>query len=532
MALRPKAWELLRYLVERPGALVTKEELHVAVWGDTVVSDDTLTRTLAELRLALRDDARTPRIIETVHRRGFRFVAGLHGASREGRAAVSIDAPEPTLEAETSTLVGRDAELARLWALFRQASGGERQVVFVEGEAGIGKSTLVEAFLDSVRGSPQPVLIGYGQCVEQYGEREPYMPVLEALERMSRGPARDGLLRALRSTAPSWLAQMPSLQTPTDVERLRRWHGETTSYRMPREFAGLVEAISIERPVILVLEDLHWSDQGTMDLISVLVQRPARARTMLVGTYRPAQAAALDHPIQPLVRQLRARRGSAEIILEYLSRDDVAAYLARRFRGSKVADEVAAVVHTHTDGNPLFMIILVDHLLARGWLAEDGVVWRPTIPPAAIEQEMPDNLRDLIEGQLRYASPAERDVLEVASVAGVAFDVPAVGAGFGGAPGEIDSICDRLCRVQGWLRHAGTSTWPDGTLAARYVFGHHQYQLALYDRLPPGRRATLHQRIGERLEAGRRRAPTERTAPGQFAAALARGRGVSSARET
>jgi DNA-binding winged helix-turn-helix (wHTH) protein len=500
--LRPKAWELLHYLVERPGALVTKDELHAAIWGDTVVSDDTLTRTLAELRLALRDDARTPRIIETVHRRGFRFIAQLHGSSGENHTAASPDVPESMPEAGTTTLVGREAELARLWALFRQASGGERQVVFVEGEAGIGKSALVEAFLDAVRAASQPVLIGYGQCVEQYGEREPYMPVLEALERMSREPEGERLLSALRSAAPSWLAQMPSLQTPTDAERLRRWHAETTSHRMPREFAGLVDAISVDSPMILVLEDLHWSDQGTVDLVSVLAQRPERARTMLIGTCRPAQAAALDHPIQQVLMLLRARRRSAEINLEYLSQNDVATYLARRFRGASVVDELASAVHAHTDGNPLFMIMLVDHLLARGWLVEDRTVWRLTVPRVAIEQEMPDSLRELIEGQLRFVSPAERNVLEVASVAGLAFDVPAVAAGFGGAPGEVDVLCDRLCRVQRWLRHVGTSTWPDGTLAARYVFGHPQYQLALYDGLPPGRRATLHQQIGEGIEAG------------------------------
>jgi DNA-binding winged helix-turn-helix (wHTH) protein len=113
VALRPKAWELLRYLVDHSGALVTKDELHAAVWGDTVVSDDTVTRTLAELRLALRDDPRTPRIIETVHRRGFRFIARLHGSSGENQTAVSPEVPEPMPETGTATLVGSEVELAR-----------------------------------------------------------------------------------------------------------------------------------------------------------------------------------------------------------------------------------------------------------------------------------------------------------------------------------------------------------------------------------------------------------------------------------
>jgi len=504
VALRPKAWALLHYLAEHPGMLVTKDELHSAVWGDAVVSDDTLTRTLAELRRALRDDARAPRIIETVHRRGIRFIAGTHGSGgeKDGPAAVSHVVPEPLPEAETGTLVGRETEIARLLALFRQASDGQRQVVFIQGEAGIGKSSLVEAFLRAARTPPGPVLIGYGQCVEQYGEREPYMAVLETLERLSRGPARDRLLPALRSVAPSWLAQMSALQRPVDAERLRRWHGDTTPHRMVREFAGLVEAISIEHPLVLVLEDLHSSDQSTVDLISVLAQRPEQARVMLVGTYRPAQAAALDHPILQVRTLLRARGRCTEIALELLGRDDVAAYLERRFHGARVADEVTAVVHAHTDGNPLFMVVLVDHLLARGWLTGDGHVWRLTVSPAAIEHDVPDNIRQLIEGQLRFVSPAEREVLEVASVAGMTFDAPVLAAAIGGAPDGVESICHGLCGAPRWLHYLGNREWPDGALAARYAFRHALYQRALFGALSPSRRATLHQRLGERLEAG------------------------------
>jgi DNA-binding winged helix-turn-helix (wHTH) protein len=147
---------------ERPGMLVTKEELQAAVWVDASMSDDTLTRTLADLRRALRDDARTPRIIETVHRRGIRFIARAHGSRGvdDDHAAVSRVVPDPVPEAETPTLVGRESEIAGLLALFRQASAGQRQAVFIQGEAGIGKSALVESFLRAAQAPPGPVLIG------------------------------------------------------------------------------------------------------------------------------------------------------------------------------------------------------------------------------------------------------------------------------------------------------------------------------------------------------------------------------------
>src|SRR5262245_54233328 len=186
VALRPKAWAMLRYLLERPGELVAKDELQAAVWGDTCVSDDTLTRTLAELRRALHDDAKAPRIIETVHRRGVRFVARLRRRGVEDRAAVPHPSSEGVFGGKSAALVGRDAELARLGALFHDASTGHRQVVFIEGEPGIGKSAIVEAFAQTAHASQSSVLIAYGQCIEQYGEREPYMAVLEALERLNQ----------------------------------------------------------------------------------------------------------------------------------------------------------------------------------------------------------------------------------------------------------------------------------------------------------------------------------------------------------
>jgi len=502
MALRPKAWALLCYLAERPGILVTKDELHAAVWGDIVVSDDTLTRTLGELRQTLGDDAQTPRIIETVHRRGFRFIARLEPSS-EDMTAVSPPPPfEPTLNLQVGPLVGRDQDLARLGVLFARASAGRRQVVFIEGEPGIGKSVLVEAFLRAVKASRQGTLIGYGQCVEQYGPQEPYMAVLEALERLSQGPSAEMVLSALRSVAPSWLAQMPSLVRPADLERLRRGDADTTPRRMVREFAGLVGAISAERSLVLVLEDLHWSDQGTVDLLSVLAQRPEPARMMLVGTYRPAQAAALDHPIQQVRTLLRSRGRCEDIAPEYLSLDHVSAYLERRFPASRVEGEVADMVLAHTDGNPLFMIVLVDHLVAHGWLAKEGTTWRLMVSRSAIAQEVPDNIRELIEGQLRFLSPEEREVLEVASVAGAVFDAPAVAAGVGGATEAIESVCHRLCGTPHWLHYLGNREWPDGALAARYAFRHVLYQRTLHDRLSPSRRATVHELMGRRLEVG------------------------------
>jgi DNA-binding winged helix-turn-helix (wHTH) protein len=500
--LRPKAWILLCYLVECPGVLVTKEDLHAAVWGDAIVTDDALTRTVGELRQALGDDARTPRIIETVHRRGFRFIAPLHESPDVAPAATTSIEPAVPPSRGPTLFVGRNAELARLSGLLRQASAGQRQIVFIEGEPGIGKSALVQAFLESVRQSTTPALIGYGQCVEQHGERETYMAVLEMLERLSRGPSGAEIRDALRSLAPSWLAQLPSLQSPADAERLSSWQTLVTPQRMLREFAGLLEAISIQHPLVLVLEDLQWSDQGTSELVSVLAQRPECARLMLVATYRSAHATALDLPIHTVLTTLRARRRCVEIALEYLTRGDVATYLASRFHNSAIAEDVVSLVHRRSDGNPLFMILLIDHLLARGELIEQDGILRLVASRPDVEGDLPHDLRRLVNSLFQLEPPTEQGVLEVASVAGAAFDAPTVAAGLGDAVEDVESICHSLCRAQRWLEPLGSRDWPDGTLATRYRFRHALYQRAIYDRLAPNRRVTLHERVGSRLESG------------------------------
>ena len=190
LQLMPRAFAVLRHLVDHAGRLITKEELLTRVWRDAIVSEAALTTCIRDLRKALGDSSDTPRYIETVHRRGFRFIGPIAGPTtpRFARAAARR-AVEQGSSPATATLVGRDAELARLHELLGRAMDRRRQLVFVTGEPGIGKTALVEAFLAGI-GLMETLRIGRGQCVEQYGAGEAYLPVLEALGRLGREPAR------------------------------------------------------------------------------------------------------------------------------------------------------------------------------------------------------------------------------------------------------------------------------------------------------------------------------------------------------
>src|SRR5215470_84668 len=303
IALRPKTWAVLVYLAERRGELVSREQLLDAVWPDVAVTPDTLTKSIGEIRLALGDTATTPRFVETVQRRGFRFIA-----RTTDQPTIDETAARRCGDPGARPFVGRTAELEQLDRCFAAACAGDRQIVFAIGPAGVGKTALTEAFLDSlvVRGAATTAWIGRAGCVEQHGPLEPYMPVLEALERLARRPDAERLIGLLRRSAPTWLAQMPWLID--DPQSLERTLLGAQPERMLREFAVLIEALTADVPLVLLLEDLHWSDPCTVDLLALLGQRRESARLLVIGTYRPADAAVRDHGLAQMVRTLELRR--------------------------------------------------------------------------------------------------------------------------------------------------------------------------------------------------------------------------------
>jgi predicted ATPase len=165
---------------------------------------------------------------------------------------------------------------------------GQRQIAFVTGEAGIGKTALVDTFARSIA-TDRGLRIGRGQCLEQYGTTEAYLPVLDAIGRLGREQGQ--VVDVLRTHAPMWLLQMPSLVTASDRESLSREVFGATRERMLREMGEALEVLAADRPLVLILEDLHWSDHSTLDLISYLARQRQRVhRWKSCGSRRLARA--------------------------------------------------------------------------------------------------------------------------------------------------------------------------------------------------------------------------------------------------
>ncbi len=376
--LTPKAFAVLRYLVEHPGRLVTQNELLEAAWPDTFVQPEVLKSQILDIRRVLGDDSKNPRFIETLPRRGYQFIAPVAAASAPA---------DLTVELPPSKLVGRSAPLDKLKNCLRSSLANQRQIIFITGETGIGKTTLADEFMRRVAADFPDIRMARGQCAEGYGSKEAYYAMLEALSQLCRGSGGDKMVQILSVQAPTWLVQFPALLRPEQRATLQREILGATRERMLREIGDALETISSETPLLLVLEDLHWADRSTVDLISSLARRRGSGKLMLIGTYRPVDVTLSQHPLKTVKQDLLVHRLCREIALEPLTEAEVAEYLAIECPDADLPKGLAGLVHRYSEGNPLFMLAVLDHLRDRRLIAVENGKWQIKVPLENIHWE-------------------------------------------------------------------------------------------------------------------------------------------------
>lgn len=501
--LRPKAFALLQHMARNPGHLLTKDELLGAVWPDVVVGEEVLKGCIRELRQALGDHPKSPRFIQTHPRRGYRLIGSLQ--LTDGTQA--SPAPVPHFQSHPATVFGRRGEMQTLEDCLERALRGERQIAFVVGENGIGKTALVDTFLEKAAQDSE-ILIAYGQCQELFGKGEAYMPVLEALERVGREAGTERLIPLLNRHAPTWLVQMSSLIDDQSQEALLRRVARATPGRMLREIAMALEALTTEIPLVLVLEDLHWSDYSTVDFISSLARRREAARLLLIGTYRPMSLKIQGHPLKAVHQSLRVHRQCVDLDLSGLDRRDLEEYLGLRLGDRASFDNLVDLFFRLTAGNPLFLSTMLDDLLERGQLVERAGAWQ--LDQDSEEIEIADSLQQMIQEKLETLSEKDQRLLEAASVAGMEFSAAVIASVIGEGVTEVEMRLSGLADRGQFLRGGGQRT--GGEQAARYAFSHALHQNVLYQRLTVARRVQLHRKIGEALEATYEDRPEEVTA--------------------
>lgn len=475
VSLPPKALSTLSFLLQQRGRLISKDELLDAVWGHRFVTQSVLKNTLSTLRQILDDDPKTPRFIETVHRLGYRFIADVCVDNAYFRPTTELN------NQNASCFVGQEQNLTTLRQLLKKADAGQPQMVFVVGEPGIGKTALLESFR---RELPVSIMSGHGQCVEQYGQAEAYLPMLETLnELLNHNPAT--LCHLLRQTAPTWLAQMPwHWQTDDQSHLPQRLIGASQS-QMLREFGEFLVRISHERLVVLLLEDLHWSDHATLDLLTYLARRKSSARWLIIGSYRPGDVILGSHQLKSIHRELGIQGLCSELKLQPLTVDAIARYLQQQFPARNIPTSWAELLHDRTGGLAFFLVQLVETLKMHS----------PNELTMNLPNNLPEGVEQLLTHQFEQLTPEQQQTLVAASVAGMTFSAQAVATALNGDPNAIESHCEHLATVNQFVFFlAGIDA------SERYGFRHAFYQTFAYSKLPPVQKTELHRRLGFWLE--------------------------------
>jgi predicted ATPase len=386
--------------------------------------------------------------------------------------------------------VGREAEGAALRSGFESAAAGRGLFVCVTGEPGLGKTTLVEDFVNELAAGDRPHSLARGRCSERLAGTEAYLPFLEALDSLIQGTGGSAVAQMMKLVAPSWYVQLvPLAAEDTALARVLQEAKVASQERRKRELGVLLDEVSRRRPLVIFLDDVHWADPSSVDLLAYLGTRCAGLSLLLVLTYRPSDLALSRHPFGPVKLDLQGRGVCREIALPFLKREDFDRYLALAFAGHAFPPELASVLHARTEGNPLFMVDLLRYLRDRGAIVQEQGHWVLVRAVPDLLGELPESVRGMIQRKADQLSAADRHLLMAASVQGPEFDSAVVAQVLGREPADVEERLDVLGRVHHLVRLVRDQSFPDGALSVRYGFVHVLYQNALYAALQPTRKA-------------------------------------------
>jgi len=493
--LRAKVFDTLLTLVANHGSLVSKDTLMRAVWPDATVEEGNLAHNVTVLRKTLGDRDTARQHVETVPGKGYRFVANVRlvldpRTSASPIAPESQSAPwEQRLEAARAALsrkcsftaggetfqvhvVGRAREAGELLSGLERACSGQVQVFCVTGEPGIGKSTLVKQFLVEQRSRGLNCALAIGGCSERLAESEAYLPILEALESLLSGSWGAECGELMKLVAPTWYVQVAPLWVsaePSFASVLAEAKAASRE-RMKRELAAFFEEMARIAPVVLFLDDLHWGDPSTAELLGYLARRLASARLLMIVAYRSSEMILAGNPFFALKQELERQGLCRELPMGFLSHADIERYLLLELPGHILPAGFAGLIYSRTEGNPLFLTELIRHLRERDKFGNSL---------DALQRDLPDSVRSMIERRIGHLDEDEMALLATAAVQGHEFDSRIIADVLKLDAATVEERLRRLDSVHAFVRRLHEKELPDGSISVSYSFAHILYQHAI-----------------------------------------------------
>lgn len=397
----------------------------------------------------------------------------------------------------SGALVAREEELGRLLEALEAAAAGQGRLVLLAGEPGIGKTRLAQEL--TLAAHARGFLVAAGRCYQPQ-QALPYYPFLDAL-----GMAYTAAPVAIQDQASHrWPYLARLLPDQLGATAAATSDSPEEQERLFRAVSAFLLALAESSPVALLLDDLHWADSASLQLLQHLARQTRVGRVLLLGTYRDVEVRP-DHPLEAALRDLSREQVMERVALKRLGESDTSTFITETMGRLEAEPEFAALVHRHTDGNPFFTQQVLQALVENGSIyRQDGEWKRRTIQ----EIEVPESVRSVIAQRVAHLGPEAQGVLQEASVLGPAFifdDLLAMKSP------DQDAV-DLEDAVDAALGEAASIGLVRATGKDRYAFDHALTQQALYATLSPRRRRRLHLAAGESMENLPERARDRRAA--------------------
>ena len=481
----PRAFDVLAYLIRHRDRAVSKHELVSKVWGVVALSSAAVPTCIREVRRALGDGGGARGRIVTVPKRGYRFAAMVQLREEPVPSSGAMGTPfGDDTRAVGSPFVGREREIAAMAMALAEAQARRPWLIFLAGEAGIGKTRTAEEFL--VRARSQGCAGIISRCHEGEGAPAfwPWEQVVRACVELCNN---FGLSDALEPLLPLLAPLLPehSGGAATDSPSLTSHDPQAPRFRLFDAVARLLERASDRQSLVIMIDDLHRADPASVQLLEFLIRELRETKILIVGTYRdaelPSDDAVAGRVFASLIREPRAR----VLALESFSVQDVARYLTELGSCRALDTDLPEALHDRSGGNPFFLTQLV-HLLAS---SQDSPARSTLIRSGA---SLPGGVRQAITQQIQGFPESTRQVLAAASAMGREFNLPELATALS-LP--IDAV---LAATSVAREHRLVTTLPDRSRIHR--FSHVLLRDALYEGIESVERAALHRRIGEAIE--------------------------------
>ena len=399
---------------------------------------------------------------------------------------VVVPLPVPLASSDRFAYAGRAGTrdlLAERWEL---ACRVERQVLLLAGEPGIGKTRLAAELARDV--AADGAVVTLGRCFDDIAA--PYAPFTEALGHLVRHVPLELLDAHVATVGPDLSRIVPDLGRRLALPQLLKGDAELERVRLFEAVVDLLARIGEHVPVLLVLDDLHWADASTVELLLWLARSACPMRLAVVGTYRDTDVAR-THPFGAALAELRRTPATERVAVVGLDQGEVGAFLEGA--GAQLLDEeglaFALRLHAETEGNPFFLQELLVHLVETSALVRDGDRWIAKADPASIG--VPEGVRDVVGRRLSLLDDDINNVLRAAAVVGLEFELGVLEQLAGLDAERLLDLAEEP-RRRGLLVEGGVD---------RYRFSHALIRQTLYEELPAGRRARLHRAAADALEA-------------------------------